>query len=295
MIEETVFGRRAGWGLRFVLFLACGLLVFVVFSHYFPVFSGLADITGRIVVALVFLTAAILSCHSQRFQKYWRIWFAFFVALVAISLDYYLGLSKWLLPALRIGPETPAGWAIDKLESSALSVLVVLLLTRASGEDLASLYLRRGNLRLGLTVGLVAFVVMIASAIPVAEGFFNGKDLADADIRSWGRMLSWTPWLLIFVLANAFNEELLFRGLFCGRLQPFFGKFAVNLLMAIPFTLMHSGVGYTADILIFIGMLFPLSLAWGWVLQKTDSLWGSVLFHAAMDIPIILGLFSNLG
>jgi membrane protease YdiL (CAAX protease family) len=77
-------------------------------------------------------------------------------------------------------------------------------------------------------------------------------------------------------------------------LQPFFGKFAINLLMAIPFTLMHSGVGYTADILIFIGMLFPLSLAWGWTLQKTDSLWGSILFHAAMDIPIAFGLFSNL-
>jgi membrane protease YdiL (CAAX protease family) len=209
--------------------------------------------------------------------------------MTAISLDYYLGFSKWLLPALRIGSETPAGWAIDKLESSALSVLVILLLTLASGDDLASLYLRRGNLRLGLTIGLVAFAVMIASAIPVATGFFNGNNL------SWARMLPWMPSVLIFVLANAFNEELLFRGLFFGRLQSFLGKFAVNLLMAVPFTLMHSGVGYTADILIFIGMLFPLSLVWGWTLQKTDSLWGSILFHAAMDIPIVLGLFSNLG
>jgi membrane protease YdiL (CAAX protease family) len=271
-----------------VLFLACGLLVFVVFSHYYPVFSGLTDIAGRVAVALVFLVAALLSRRSARFRQYWRAWFAFFTACVAISLDYYLGLSRWLLPALRIAADSPAGWAIDKLESSGLSILVVLLLTLASGENLASLYLRRGNLRLGLIVGLGVFVVVIASAIPVTEGFFNGQNL------SWRRILPWAPWVLIFCLANALNEELLFRGLFFGRLQPFLGRFAVNLLIAIPFTLMHTGVEYTANLLIFVGMLFPLSLAWGWLLQKTDSLWGSVLFHAAMDIPIVLGLFSNL-
>jgi len=25
-----------------------------------------------------------------------------------------------------------------------------------------------------------------------------------------------------------------------------------------------------------------------------DSVWGSILFHAGMDIPVILGIFSNL-
>ena len=37
-----------------------------------------------------------------------------------------------------------------------------------------------------------------------------------------------------------------------------------------------------------------LALAWGYVTQKTDSLWGAILFHAGMDIPIMLGIFSNL-
>jgi len=277
--------RQAVW---FVLFLACSLLVFVVFSHYYPLFSGWIDVAGRIAVALGFLVAAFLSRRSERTRPFWRVWFALATACIAISVDYKLSLSKWILPALRIAAESPAGWAIDKLESSALSILVVLLLTLACGDGLRSLYLRRGKLRLGLAVGLIAFVVVIASAIPVTEGFFNGQNL------SWGRMLPWTPWVLIFVIANALNEELLFRGLFFGRLEPFLGRFATNLVIAIPFTLMHTGVEYTASLLVFIGMLFPLSLAWGWLLQKTDSLWGSVLFHAAMDIPIVLGLFSNL-
>ncbi len=288
MTENSVFTQRWQPMIWFGLFLACGMSVFVVFSHYFPIFSGPTDSIGRIIVALVFLAAALFFRRSERYCQYWRICFAFFTALAAISLDYKLGFSKWLLPAVHIPLETPAGFAIDKLESSTLSILVVLLLTLISGDDLGSLYLRRGNLKLGLTIGLIAFVVMIASAIPVTTLFFNGKDL------SWARILPWMPWSLIFVLANAFNEELLFRGLFFGRLRPFLGRFAINVLVAIPFTLLHSGVDYSADIWMFIGMVFPLSLAWGWTLQKTDSLWGSILFHAAMDIPIAFSLFSNL-
>jgi membrane protease YdiL (CAAX protease family) len=268
--------------------LICGLLVFVVLNPYRPLTSGWVDVAGRIAVASAFLGAALLSRRSEWARPYWRVWYALATASIAVSVDYKLSLSKWILPALRIALESPAGLAIDKLESSALSILVVLLLILASGEGLGSLYLRRGNLRLGLAVGLIALVVVIASAIPVTEGFFQGQNL------SWARMLPWAPWVLVFVLANGLNEELLFRGLFFGRLEPFLGRFAVNLLMAIPFTLFHTGVGYTADVLIFFGMLFPLSLAWGWLLQKTNSLWGSALFHAAMDIPIVLGLFSNL-
>ena len=271
-----------------MLFLACGLLVFVVFSHYYPIFSGSLDLYGRIGVTLFFLVAALLARSSQRLHRYWQVLFAFGTACAAISVDYLLGLSKWLLPALSIGAETPAGWAIDKLESSLLSVVVILALTLASRQSLASLYLRRGRLWLGLVVGLAVFVVMVATAIPLAELQFGGSNL------SWQRILPWTPWVLIFILANAFNEELLFRGLFLGRLEPFMGKFAANLLMAIPFTLMHTGANYTPDVLLFLGMLFPLSLAWGWLMQKTDSIWGSVLFHAAMDIPIVLGIFSSL-
>jgi hypothetical protein len=29
-------------------------------------------------------------------------------------------------------------------------------------------------------------------------------------------------------------------------------------------------------------------------MQKTDSVWGSILLHAGMDIPVMLGIFSTL-
>lgn len=273
----------------FLLFLACGLLVFIIFSHYFPIFERPIDSIGRVVVAIIFLAASLIAHRSERFNKYWLILFAFFSALTAISIDRYLSLSKWILPALNVDGNSPAGWAIEKLESSLLGIVVVLVLNGLAGQRMESIYIRRGNLRLGLVVGMVAFIVMIASVIPVTEMFFKGQNL------SWVRILPWIPWVLIFVLANASNEELIFRGLFIGKMEPFLGKFTTNIVTTIPFVLLHSFTGYSTDTTIFLALqLLPLSLAWCWLMQKTNSVWGSILFHAAMDIPVVVGIFSAL-
>jgi membrane protease YdiL (CAAX protease family) len=280
--------RKQQLGLS-ILFLLCGMLVFGVFGHYFPFYSGAVDWLGRILCAGGFLAVAFLARRSARFQAYWLIALAYFVALVAISIDYYLGLSAWINPALGVAMESPAGWAIDKLESSLLGIVIILLLNRLAGQRLGDVYIRRGNLRLGLAVGLVAFVVMVAAVIPVSETYFQAQNV------TWARLLAWSPWVLIFVLANASFEELLFRGLFIGKLEPFIGRFATNLVTTIPFVYIHSYTGYADDQMVFLALqLLPLSLAWCWLMQKTNSVWGSILFHAAMDIPIVVGIFSNL-
>jgi len=56
----------------------------------------------------------------------------------------------------------------------------------------------------------------------------------------------------------------------------------------------HVGVSYTPVLLVFLGITFALGLAWGYVMQKTNSIIGPALFHGAMDITIILGIFSFL-
>jgi len=63
---------------------------------------------------------------------------------------------------------------------------------------------------------------------------------------------------------------------------------------ALPFLLMHYGVPYTTPQLLFLAALLPLALAWGWLTQKSEGIWGSVLFHAGMNISVIVGMFSNL-
>ncbi|HEY3311432.1 MAG TPA: type II CAAX endopeptidase family protein [Anaerolineales bacterium] len=282
---QANWSHRLGW---FVLFLACGLLVFIVFSHYFPLLERPADGIGRVALASAFLLAALLAPRTQRFSGTWLVLYAFFSALTAISIDHYLSLSKWILPALAVTKNSPAGLAIDKLESSLLGIVIVIGLNRLAGQSLGSLYLRRGNLRLGLAVGLVAFVVMTVTVIPVTGTFFKGENLSVA------RLLTWAPWVLVFVLANASNEELVFRGLFIGKMELFLGRFATNLATTIPFVLAHSFTSYSANTIVFLAFqILPLSLAWCWLMQRTDSIWGSILFHAAMDIPIVVGIFSN--
>jgi membrane protease YdiL (CAAX protease family) len=273
----------------FLVFLVCGLLVFIVFSHYYPFYERNTDKIGRIAVAGVLLALALFARFTERFREYWLVPFSFFTALSAISIDKYLKLSKYIYPVLGIIERSPAGLAVDKLESSLLGIAIVLLINLLAGTSLDSLYIRRGNLRLGLTVGLIAFAVMIASVIPVTNVFFKGDNL------TWARILPWTPWVLVFVLANASNEELIFRGLFIGKLEPFLGRFATNLVTTIPFVLVHSYTGYATDQTIFLALqVLPFSLAWCWLMQKTNSIWGSILFHAAMDIPIVVGIFSSL-
>lgn len=272
----------------FMLFLALGLLIFVVFSHMRPTLPNPIDIIGRIVMVAGFLVVALLARRSQRFEKYWQVLFACFIASLATAIDYYLPSRDWLLQLFHISIKTPAGIAIDKLDSSIIIIVSVILLTKISGGNLSSIYLKKGNLKKGLIIGLIAFLVAVAGSVPVSEMFFGGRDLQVE------KVLSWTPWILIFVLGNAFNEELLFRGLFLQKFSPFVGRFLSNLVIAIPFTLHHTGVSYTPDALMFLAILLPLALAWGFVMQKTDSLWGSVLFHAGTDIPIVLAIFSTL-
>jgi hypothetical protein len=288
---EPAESRQTGRLHRVLLFLAilavC-LLVFFVFSYIRPLLQRPADLIGRVVTAAVLLAAAVIAYRTGNIRKYWPILFALFTALSAMSIDYYLLLGQRVASALGIEADTPRGWAMDKLGSSLTIIAVVMVLWLASGGTPASLRIKRGRLGLGLTVGLAAFAVAAASSFPVAALLFKGRDLSIA------RVLPWTPWVLIFVLANASAEELLFRGLFLGRLEPLFGRFPSNALIAIPFYLLHYGVPYTSSDLAFVAVVLPLALAWGWLMQKTDSVWGSILFHAGMDIPVIVGMFSNL-
>jgi membrane protease YdiL (CAAX protease family) len=281
--EQSSRAHRVG---LFLLFLALGLLLFLVFSHLRPLVPKNADLPSRIALMLVLLGSSLLLRRSDRLRKYWLVIFAFFIASSAQALDYYL--SGWLPGLLGLGIESPAGIAVDKLESTLLIVIPILVLTRLSGNNMGSIYLQKGNLRLGLIIGLSVFVVIAALSIPWAQWQYRVGDL------SLQRVLPWIPWILLFVLANSINEELLFRGLFLQKLEPFLGAFPANLCMAIPFAMLHIGVDYSRNTLLLLALLLPLGLLLGYVMQKTRSMLAPWLIHASMDIAVVLSLFSRL-
>jgi len=251
----------------FLLFLTFGLLIFFVISHFRSMLPKNIEIPSRIALIFALLITALIIRRSRRFNKYWLVFFAFFIASFAQALDYYF--NGWSLSLLGLDIKTPAGIAMDKLESTFLIVVPIILLTKLSGNNTASIYLQKGKLRPGLIIGLVVFFAVALVSIPWAQWQYQTGDL------SLTRVITWIPWILIFVLANGINEELLFRGLFLRKLEPLIGAFPANLCMAIPFTMLHIGVDYTQNTLMMLVFLLPLGLALGYVMQKTNSILGS--------------------
>jgi membrane protease YdiL (CAAX protease family) len=278
---KELFGRI----ILAILFAAIGSLIIIVFSQYRPLLSGVYDLAGRLGVMLILLPGAWLARRSKSFHRYWQLMFGLFIMACAVSLDWWgAGL---MVDALGAYATTPAGLALEKLKTAVIIAAAIIGLTRLSGNGLGSIYLQRGDWKRGLAVGCIAFGIAAAGSIPMSRLLFAGEDVSLAQV------LNWAPWIFILVLANAANEELLFRGLFLRKLEPFYGKFLSNCLIALVFTGLHLGVTYTRDQVVFLAVVVPLALAWGYIMQKTDSVWGSILFHAGTDIPVFLAVFST--
>jgi membrane protease YdiL (CAAX protease family) len=279
MTADTASSR--GWVLRagiFALLLACGLLVFV------PAYiSSEILVYVRLGTALAFLAAAILLRRSERFREYWQIPLALGTAAATMLITAYW--NDWLLGVLSVSQDTAAELAITKLSEALWICLTIVAVTVLFGVDMGTIFLKRGKLKQGLLVGLIAFLLL--SIIAIVRASTQNITLQP--------LLQLSPWILIFVLANGTMEELLYRGLFLKRYESVLGRNLSNLVTALVFVTIHAQVTYTPDLLPFLIGLFFLALLWGALMQRTDSVIGSALFHAGADTLIILGILADFG
>ena len=270
----------------FLLLLVCGISLPSLSGLLIFPFSMVPSelVLGyTIALSLIFLLTSIFLHSRQFFKNYWQILFSFFIACLALFLDLLVNI-----PASTI-----SGFLIDMLVSASIIVSVIILFTKISGNSLNSIFLKKGNFKLGIIAGLVGFFIFAITAIPTAEYMFQGQNL------SFERVIAWMPWIIPIVLLNGVREELLYRGIFLKKFEVKLGPKTSNLLQAIIFSLSHSvaGVGlnsYTPFIWALVIFTFALGLAWGYIMQRTDSIMGSVLFHAGTDIPVFIGIFSNI-
>ena len=270
--------RRA---MHFACWFLLGSLTFAILplSVRFPVALLLKLQLG---LALALLVAAAVATRLSSAGSVVPLLYAHFVACVAVLLGATLGGQTLQLLPLRAA--SPSWIAVAKVSEGTWRVIPILLLMTVGGADLDSLYLARGRLRFGLALGASGMTACVAIAfLPhVAAGTFGtlvGPQL---------------PWILLFVLANGFSEELLFRGLFLRRLEPFLGSGLSNVLTALVFTAVHLQVRNLAQVPLFVAAVFPLALAWGYLTQKSGSLWGAALFHAGADTLLVVGIYASL-
>jgi membrane protease YdiL (CAAX protease family) len=287
--ERIQSANQLSWRERlffFILFLACSIAVLILGSNYFEIFPTNKNLSYNLIVSAVFLVAALWLKRNARWKRFWPIAFAYFTASVVYPIT--LQLSEYTYVALswfKVTDATSQGIAIAKVYEMILVVIPILVLTLFSGADLGSIFLRRGNLKVGLSIGaLVVFNFAASAFLFFATRFTSMANLSAALV--WG---------LVFSLANAFMEELWLRGIFLKRFEPLLGIGGSILLTSLVFALFHGGVTYLTPIAVPFIVLntFTLGLACGYLMMKTGSIWGAVMIHAASDLFLFIALLAN--
>lgn len=272
--------KAARFGL-FTLFTLCGFLVFALTMTFVPLLPVWINYAGRFALLFIFAGLWWTARGEHSLSRFRPIFFAYFTTVFSLSLGFFFGdWGPWLF---GLNMQTPEGVAVAKFSSASLMVIGVLVTARICGENWGSLYIRKGRLDLGMSVGAVgaAACLLLALRQPAVSSIGLSK------------LASLAPWILLFVVANGLMEELLFRGLFLGRYERLIGTWPAIISTALSFTLAHMQVKYAPELIPFLVVLLGLSIAWGWLMQKTRSLWGSTIFHAGADLLIILPIFKT--
>ena len=149
---------------------------------------------------VIFAGVGWVARGEHRISRFRPVFFAYLAAVLGPSLGYFFG--DWGLRLFGLTTHTPAGVAVAKFSQAFLTIVGVLVAARLCGENLASLYIRKGRLILGLGVGLICFAACAVLA-------FQQPAVRDLGIV---KLVPIVPWILLFVTSNALMEELVFRG-----------------------------------------------------------------------------------
>jgi membrane protease YdiL (CAAX protease family) len=100
---------------------------------------------------------------------------------------------------------------------------------------------------------------------------------------------------MIFVFANGFMEELIFRGIFLDKLNVFFRPLWSIILLSVCFAAPHLTVNYQPNVLFFSAIVFILGMICGYAMDRTRSIIAPMLIHAGADLMIIIPVFASYG
>jgi membrane protease YdiL (CAAX protease family) len=270
-------------GLLFIIFTGASFLAFNIggYNNFIP--SELRLIVRIIVASILFLSTIILYKTERSWNKYWKISYALLISSVGLVLAGFFGNWHTLIPGLSLS--TVEGVSIAKVAEVIPIVVTILVGTWLVERDFTPVFVRGGDLKKTLKIGLLVSPVALIPFFALGGlGLSVGLDV----------IFAWLPWMCIFGFSNAFMEELMVRGLFLKKYNAIFGKNTSLLLTSVIFALLHQAIIEFTDpvtFTIFLLITFILGLSWGYVMQKSDSIWGAVLAHAIADILFLITVF----
>lgn len=279
MKEKTDRVRNVQYLSTIVLFLVVGGLIgSATYVSFIPQNTRTILKAG---MAAISLAAWLVLSRSERLRQYRQIALSFFAVSLGVLLARYWGSIP--INLLGFSVTTVQGVAMAKFGEVLSIVLPILVLHFATGGDMNGLFLKGGNLKLGFIAGIIGFAAFVGIGLLQAIG---------SGLR-WTTVAAALPWILIFIFANAFMEELWFRALFLKKLEPLVGARTALIITSLVFAGVHISSTYVIDILMFMVLLMALALLWGWLMRKSNSIWGPVLIHAGGDILVILGFLAG--
>src|SRR5438876_3397719 len=264
--------RRSSWSL-FLAFLAAG-------GGTVLVADNLGDVLG-VVLPVFFGLAYYLIHRSSPLRRFSTITYAFFVFALVISVRHLVLDSSsinGLLSSLN-------GLVLYQVIDTSVVFAPVILLVLANGGTLSSLFLQKGNLRLGLGIAVPVFLVFLVVSFVIEQALAPSFGVQGVGLPF---VLSLAPYLSIVALLNGPKEELLYRGLFLQRYDAFLSARSNNLLSTIVFALSVVEPEYFAQLIGAVLVALLGGLLFVRMMRKTNSLIGSGICEGASTIPIYL-------
>ncbi len=276
--EQPARSKRLVWFL-----LLWGLGTLVAGAGYFAAPAAVPRPFYKTTLPVALLVLTWLLGRREGLRPYQNI----FRALFAVSLGIWLA---WLLA--QMWDFSGAGaWetAVLKLIEVFPIVAAILVVNRLAGHNLAWLYVRKGQIWRSLGLGLLVGALL-------ALLFFTTGGFQLVAAGGMAYLAAWLPAIIVFSVANAFMEELWFRGLWLREFGVFLGGRAALWLTTLIFVTLHVVVNMPQ---MAAPLLLQLTVAWfflafscGFITQKTGSLWGAVLAHTIVDILFLLAVFA---
>jgi hypothetical protein len=116
-----------------------------------------------LTLSVIFLLITIFLRSRKSLKCYWQIFFGFSIASLAIFFDFLVNMPSG----------TMSGLVLDMLISTSIIVSTIILLTRVSGNSFSAIFLKKGNIKLGLIFGFTGFFFFALTSIPAAQYLFQ--------------------------------------------------------------------------------------------------------------------------
>lgn len=210
------------------------------------------------------------------------------VAAMTTSFSLFAGGPQWIANASGSRFDFNTQLLIASVAQAALTIALAVLAVRLSPAHLRPLLrVRRFGLsaQIATVVGTLAFlliVMLLPATLLGRQGIAPIALARDLPLQGPADAL------------QGFAQELQFRGLLMGALDRVAPPWAANLGQAAFFGLAHIAVQYQGPADAFVPVTIALGWVFGWITQKTGSLWPAIIIHAMADVAVTVGVIPGL-